>query len=377
MANYCCLNPKCPAQFSRCSSLNRHYSRNPACSQFRHTGLDSPVFVPAHLHATRLGVLHEAPTTRSISFAPGAVPNVNSCNQSSDNEESKRSVSVHSDHDSSIGKLEHADMSFSFCFSQGKDHGEDHQLAGSESLSSPMSGGTLNQLLDISNSPSSVVPHHEVLLLPLPSVASVSSSLSDDGELHVSTTVIDDCQLQDSESVQEEHDASSLASSVSSYDYRDNCTSLEAQFESLLYDDEYDSDSNELQSANSAFSDPEDSPNQPSNLVEEHDRIKLLLDDFIFEHDVLPSRYQQQIKKLHPVEEELLIIMRKNHMSIKLFKKLMAWAKRARTSKYDFNFPTYQTVLDRMKKKYFLEAGSPPLRSTVIIGDPFPPMHVY
>jgi hypothetical protein len=128
--------------------------------------LDTPVFVPAHLHATRLGVLHEAPTSRSSSFDPGAFPNVNSCNQSSDNEESNRSVSVHSDGDSSIGKLELADMSFSFCFSQGKDHGEDHQLAGSESLSSQMSGGTLNQLLDsISDSPSSsVVLHHEVLL---------------------------------------------------------------------------------------------------------------------------------------------------------------------------------------------------------------------
>jgi hypothetical protein len=39
-----------------------------------------------------------------------------------------------------MGKLELVDMSFSFCFSQGKVSGEDHQLAGSESLSSQMSG---------------------------------------------------------------------------------------------------------------------------------------------------------------------------------------------------------------------------------------------
>jgi hypothetical protein len=70
--------------------------------------------------------------------------------------------------------------------------------------------------------------------------------------------------------VQEEHDASSLASSVSFSDYHNNCASLEAQFESLLYDDDdYDSDPDDLQLANSAYSDPEDFPNQPSNLVQE------------------------------------------------------------------------------------------------------------
>jgi hypothetical protein len=69
--------------------------------------------------------------------------------------------------------------------------------------------------------------------------------------------------------------------------------------------------------------------------------------------------------------------MQKNHMPIGLFQKLMAWAKRASISKYDFNSPTYKTVLDRMKKKYMLTAGSPPFRSTVIVGGPFPPMHVY
>jgi hypothetical protein len=112
----------------------------------------------------------------------------------------------------------------------------------------------------------------------------------------------------------------------------------------------YDSDTNELQSANNEDSD-EDVANMPS---EGHDEVmNYLLEDSFCMHEVLPARYQEQIKKLHPVKEELLIIMRKNHMSIKLFKKLMAWAKRARTSKYDFNYPTYHTVLDRMKKKYF------------------------
>jgi hypothetical protein len=51
--------------------------------------------------------------------------------------------------------------------------------------------------------------------------------------------------------------------------------------------------------------------------------------------------------------------MQKNLMPIKFFKKLMAWAKRASASKYD--------ILDRMKKKYLLTAGSPPLRSMVIV----------
>jgi hypothetical protein len=380
MANYCCLNPNCLAQFNRSSSLNRHYSRNPSCSPFRHNGFDSPVFGTARPHGTKLLVPHEASTSRSSNVDPGKA-NVKASNQASDEKSKSSSGSVNSDDYASLGKLEHTDMSFSFFLSQeDKDH-EEHQLAESESLFADSPGATAPEFHDGSTSSSSaLVAQHEASLL-LPSVASFSSSVSvsDDGP-HSSTGPSIFMSLensgsehQHSESVHEEDSTSSLASSGSLSDYRDNCESLEAQFESLLYNT-YDSDTNDLQSANDEDSD-EDIANMPS---EGHDEVmNYLLEDSFCMHEVLPARYQEQIKKLHPVEEELLIIMRKNHMSIKLFKKLMAWAKRARTSKYDFNYPTYQTVLDRMKKKYFLEAGSPPLRSTVIIGDPFPPMHVY
>ena len=92
----------------------------------------------------------------------------------------------------------------------------------------------------------------------------------------------------------------------------------------------------------------------------------------------IPPRYKSQIEKLHPTEEELIIIMRKHHLPIKLYKVLLDWAHRASKSNYEFNSPTYQTALDRMKKKYLIEAGTAPLRSTIEVeGDTFPPMHVY
>jgi hypothetical protein len=93
----------------------------------------------------------------------------------------------------------------------------------------------------------------------------------------------------------------------------------------------------------------------------------------------IPPRYKSQIEKLHPAEEELIIIMRKNHLSIKLYKVLLDWAHRATNSNYEFDSLTYQTVLDRMKKKDLIEAGStaPLCRTTKVEGEAFPPMHVY
>jgi hypothetical protein len=76
--------------------------------------------------------------------------------------------------------------------------------------------------------------------------------------------------------------------------------------------------------------------------------LTLLLESL--HRDEITSRHKKQIDKLHPVEEELLILMRKNLLPIKLYRRLMAWAKMASTSNYDFNSPTYKTVLDRMKK---------------------------
>ena len=92
----------------------------------------------------------------------------------------------------------------------------------------------------------------------------------------------------------------------------------------------------------------------------------------------LPPVFKSQIAKLHPAEEELVIILRKNNLPISLYKELIDWAHRASSSNYEFSSPTYMTALDRMKKKYLLEAGTAPLRSTIEVeGESFPPMHVY
>jgi hypothetical protein len=92
----------------------------------------------------------------------------------------------------------------------------------------------------------------------------------------------------------------------------------------------------------------------------------------------LPPVFKSQIDKLHPAEEELVIIMRKNNLPIPLYKELMDWAHRVSSSNYDFSSPTYKTALDWMKKKYLLKAGTAPLRSTIEVeGETFPPMHVY
>jgi hypothetical protein len=92
----------------------------------------------------------------------------------------------------------------------------------------------------------------------------------------------------------------------------------------------------------------------------------------------LPPLFKSQIAKLHPAEEELVIILRKNNLPISLYKELIDWAHRVSSSNYEFSSPTYKTALDRMKKKYLLEAGTAPLRSTIEVeGESFPPMHVY
>ena len=113
----------------------------------------------------------------------------------------------------------------------------------------------------------------------------------------------------------------------------------------------------------------------PPNYVEGSDVKELLR---ILSEERIPPRFQPQIVKLHPAEEELIVIMWKNNLPIKLYKELLDWAHRASTSKYDFSSPTYQTTLDRMRKKYLLEAGTSPLRSSVEVeGGSFAPMHVY
>ena len=202
------------------------------------------------------------------------------------------------------------------CFSQeDKDH-EECQLAESESLFADSPGATAWELHDSSTSSSALVAQQEASLL-LPSTPSFSSSVSvsDDGP-HSSIGPSffmsfnnSGSEHQHNESVHKE-DSTSLASSGILSNYRDNCESLEAHFESLLYNT-YDSNTNELQSANDEDSD-EVIANMPT---EGHDEVmNYLLEDSFCMHKVLPARYQEQIKKLHPVEEEPLIIMRKNHM---------------------------------------------------------------
>ena len=73
------------------------------------------------------------------------------------------------------------------------------------------------------------------------------------------------------------------------------------------------------------------------------------------------------------MEEDLMIVMKKHNLPIHLYKDLLALAERAIASEYDFlSSPIYQTTLDHMKKKYFLEAGSPPVWGTVTVDGPFP-----
>ena len=75
---------------------------------------------------------------------------------------------------------------------------------------------------------------------------------------------------------------------------------------------------------------------------------------------------------------KMMIVMKKHNLPIHLYKDLLALAERAAASGYDFSSsPIYQTTLDRMKKKYFLEAGSPLSKALLQLMVPFPPMHVY
>ena len=74
----------------------------------------------------------------------------------------------------------------------------------------------------------------------------------------------------------------------------------------------------------------------------------------------IPIHHQTQVQKLHPVEEDLMILIKKHNLPIHLYKDFLALAEQATSSEYDFaSSPIYQTTLDHMKKKYILEAGSP------------------
>ena len=118
--------------------------------------------------------------------------------------------------------------------------------------------------------------------------------------------------------------------------------------------DHFDLDSESGQSSN----EPELDDNSPDEFVEQNnvnEIIQSLIDN------ELPIHHQTQVQKLHPVEEDLMILMKKHNLPIHLYKDLLALVERAAGSEYDFlSSPIYQTTLDCMKKKYFLEAGPPP-----------------
>ena len=103
---------------------------------------------------------------------------------------------------------------------------------------------------------------------------------------------------------------------------------------------------------------PELDVNNPDEFVEQNN-VDKIIQSFI--NNELPIHHRTQVQKLHPVEEDLMIVMKKHNLPIHLYKDLLALAERAAVSGYDFlSSPIYQTTLDHMKKRYFLEAGSPP-----------------
>ena len=135
--------------------------------------------------------------------------------------------------------------------------------------------------------------------------------------------------------------------------------------------DHFDLDSESGQSSN----EPELDDNNPDEFVEQNN-VDKIIQSLI--NNELPIHHHTQVQKLRPVEEDLMIVMKKHNLPIHLYKDLLALVERATASGYDFlSSPIYQTTLDHMKKKYFLEAGSPPVQGTVTVDGPFPPMHVY
>ena len=119
--------------------------------------------------------------------------------------------------------------------------------------------------------------------------------------------------------------------------------------------DHFDLDSESGQSSNELELDD----NYPDEFVEQNN-VDEIIQSLI--NNELPIHHCTQVQKLHPVEEDLMIVMKKHNLPIHLYKDLLALAERATASGYDFSSsPIYQTTLDHMKKKYFLEAGSPPV----------------
>ena len=139
------------------------------------------------------------------------------------------------------------------------------------------------------------------------------------------------------------------------FDTLSNSHCVECQIEYLgSHFDHFDLDSESGQSSNESELDD----NGLDEFVEQNNVDKII--QSLIDNE-LPIHHHTQVQKLHPVEEDLMTLMKKHNLPIHLYKDLLALAERATSSEYDFaSSPIYQTTLDCMKKKYFLEAGPPP-----------------
>jgi hypothetical protein len=61
----------------------------------------------------------------------------------------------------------------------------------------------------------------------------------------------------------------------------------------------------------------------------------------------LPANHCTQVEKLHPVKEDLMILMKKNRLPIHLYQDFLSWGARASLSEYDFKDSSiYKTTVD-------------------------------
>jgi len=333
---YSCPNPRCHCSFLYASNLQRHFRISPLCNPAL-GGYPAGNADSFDLSGMDLSFL----TTRSDTAGEGrseVVVNVNASSPNTCHQDTEPSLSIQNsnlvDYDFS-GAAYHDSISF--------DLDESHEV--------PMDLSLLGTPHEETETETATATATETATTEVPpSTNEPDLPPSPDAPLrlqHVPTTSMSDDEA-----------------STNSYVYsRELFDDLASQF------DFYHSDSEESREG-----------------VEELPATNYAVDDEAYINEVLqslmdneiPASYQAQVNKLHPVEEDLMILMKRNGLPIHAYKDILSWASRASSSDYDFeSCPIYKTTLDRMKKKYSLEAGSPPIRGTVTVEGPFPPMHVY
>ena len=110
---------------------------------------------------------------------------------------------------------------------------------------------------------------------------------------------------------------------------------MECQIEDLgSHFDHFDLDSESGQSSN----EPELDDNNPDEFVEQNN-VDEIIQSLI--NNELPIHHCTQVQKLHPVEEYLMIVMKKHNLPFHLNKDLLALAERAAASGYDFSEPPH------------------------------------